>query len=148
MTKLLSVIDPRDRLAKARRTELMAYAASHGIKLDENMPADLMRSQLRERGLTRPDIPHRVLGAPKDGVGVSTPVQAKADNEISTEADLARQWQAEQAKAQQVQAEGKSLDDMTINELRAKGKELGIKFERRDTMPTMREKIQAKVNGQ
>lgn len=139
MTKLLTVIDPRDRLSKARRSELLRYATANGVSFDESMPADLMRAQLRTKGLVRPDIAARVLGAPKEGLGKGVE-QAQGANEVNATEDLMRQYQAQNGQ----KPAGKPVADMSINELRAEAKRLDIKVERRDNMLSLREKIEAK----
>lgn len=121
MTAILkSIEDPRDSLDKARRVELVPFAKTHGLNVDENTPAILIRHMLRQKGVHRIAIPERVLGG-------QAPGNDRA-NDIDAVADLARQYQ----------------NSSDINSLRAECKRLGIKLSRRDTMDSMR----AKINGE
>lgn len=150
--QILRTEDPRDRLAKARRTELVKFARANGMKdIDPNMPAELIRGILRQCGLTNIQIPNRVLGQPNQPHGnaplqsSNAPVVPTQGIEVNALADLARQYKAEQerAAASGVDESGKPLKDMSINELRKICQGLGIHLGRRDNMATMREKIEA-----
>lgn len=128
---LNKIEDPRDNLEKARRPELFAFAQANRVPeiVTEDMPAVVMRTILRNKGLSRISIPRRPLGLP---------VQAQMEpgqkvQEVDAAADLARQWQAE----------SKPVSEMGITDLRKACKERGIKMERRDNMQTLR----AKLNG-
>lgn len=145
--------DPRDSLSKARRTELVKFSRAQGFKnIDPNMPAELIRHLLRQNGVRSIPIPQRLLGqpnqphanAPLHASNVSPPQTNGV--EVSAMVDLARQFAQEQRTAPAAD-EAKPLKDMGINELRARGKELGIKFERTDNIPKMRDKIEAKLNN-
>lgn len=152
--QLNRIDDPRDSLAKARRSELVIFARQNNVKdIDPNMPADLIRHKLRTMGLTRIQIPTRILGQPNQPHGnarvsaSNAPVIPTSGVEIGAMADLERQWRQESA-APAPKAEAPSLKNMGINELRSLGKSMGIKFERTDNMPKMRIKIEAKRNAQ
>lgn len=138
--QLNRIDDPRDPLSKARRSELVKYARANGIKeIDPDMPALLMRDILRRRGLTRPPIPNRPLGAQvQNGLPAIAAGAQQGGVEADALADLARQYQ-QQRQPPPPLAPGKS----GINELRAECKRLGIKLSRRDNMNSMREKIEA-----
>lgn len=147
--QLNRIDDPRDQLAKARRSELVKFARQNGVKdIDPNMPANLIRHKLRSMGLTRIMIPTRILGQPNQPHGnakvsaSNAPVIPTSGVEVSAMADLERQWRQEAAAPKPV--EGPPLKSMGINELRAECKRLDIKLERRDNMVSMREKIEAK----
>lgn len=150
--QLHKIDDPRDRLAKARRSELVKFARANNVtEIDPNMPAELMRGILRSKGLTRIQIPDRVLGHPNQPHGnaplhaSNAPVTPTQGVEVNALADLERQWKQEQAGPRApAPAEEKPLKDMSINELRKVCQGLGIHLGRRDNMVTMREKIEAK----
>lgn len=128
--------DPRDSLDRARLSELVRYARANGLTgISSDMPAILIRRQLRDRGLTRINIPPRTLGHTEAAPIVETP-PAAGGSIVDAEADLARQFE-QQPKA-------KTTAQMSINELRAECHRLGIKLSRRDNMITMR----AKIDGQ
>jgi hypothetical protein len=134
--QLNRIDDPRDPLSKARRSELVRYARANGVKeIDPDMPALLMRDILRRRGLTRPPIPNRPLGAQ---VQNGLPAVGTQQNGVEADAlaDLARQYQQQRQPPL-------APSTMGINELRAECKRLGIRLSRRDNMNSMREKIGA-----
>lgn len=139
MTAILkSVEDPRDQLERARRYELVSYARANGMaEINADMPAILIRRKLRARGFTRPPIPNRILGMPE-----RSPAQdvTSAGPDIDAADDLERQFAR---PAISVVAERKPLTEMTLGELNAEMKRLGIKRERRDNMVAMRAKIEA-----
>lgn len=156
---LNKVEDPRDTLAKARRWELVQLAKANGVsEIDADMPADLMRTILRQKGVTRVQIPPRPLGQQNQPNArkmyrngqLLTPPPAPARQEqqkvveVNADADLMRQWQQERAAQKNAEAApAKPLDQMGINELRNECKRLGIHVERRDNMQTMKAKIEA-----
>jgi hypothetical protein len=106
-----------------------------------NMPADLMRKILRGKGLNTIPIPNRMLGGPPGHV-MPTAAVTTDSIEVDAEADLERQWRAQQAQ-EQPRAET-NPDKMTIGELRTACKTRGIKMDRRDNMITLREKVRGK----
>lgn len=142
--QLNKIDDPRDALSKARRDELRRYGKSNGIEFPVDMPAILMRDMLRNRGLTRINIPPRPLGAQNEGAPSAGIEQPKNGIEADALADLARQWQ----QGQPVQTAAEPVRSTGINELRAECKRLGIKLSRRDNMDSMRAKIEAGRNGE
>lgn len=137
--------DPRDSLDRARLSELVRYARANGLTgISSDMPAILIRRQLRDRGLTRINVPPRTLGHTEAAAIVETP-PAAGGSIVDAEADLARQFEQQQAVPTLPYAGGsKNLAKMSINELRAECRRLGIKLSRRDNMITMR----AKIDGQ
>lgn len=150
--QILRTEDNRDSLQKARRSELVKFARQSGVKdIDPNMPANLIRHKLRTLGLTRIQIPTRILGQPNQPHGnakvsaSNAPVIPTSGVEVSAMADLERQWRQE-ASAPKA-AEAPTIKGMGINELRAECKRLDIKLERRDNMVSMREKIEAVRNA-
>lgn len=135
--QLKSVDDPRDRLDRAHRIELIRFAQQNGVtEVDPEMPAILMRQILRRRGLTNIDIPPRLLGQTQRGGAVVANTQERT---VATDAaaDLAKQWE------NQKKAKVETKAPETINELRAAVKAKGIRLSRRDTMETLK----AKLNG-
>jgi len=137
--QLNRIDDPRDPLSKARRDELRRYARKNGIEVHPDMPALLLRDLLRQRGLTRPPIPNRPLGAQVQNGLPALPSGGQQNGvEADAIADLARQYQQQRQPPPPL-----APSTMGINELRAECKRLGIKLERRDNMNSMREKIGA-----
>lgn len=136
--QLLSIIDPRDNLEKARRTELVAFARQNGVaNIDEQTPAIVIRKMLRTLGLTRIRIPDRVLGQPTlaaSGFAAVDDVPGAVVNEVSVEDDLARQYERTTAK---------NAHQMNYNELRREGRRLGLKFGRKDNLPIIKAKVAA-----
>lgn len=152
--QLNKIDDPRDKLAKARRSELVRYARANGIQTFEFMgqtfnpsfaDAEITRAYLRSVGLRNPPIPNRALGQINQPHGnakesaSSAPIPPTNGVEVSALAHL-----VQQSKRPDPVVEPPSLNQMGINELRSLGKSLGIKFTRKDNMPTMRDKIEAK----
>lgn len=155
MLTLKSIDDPRDVLSRMRRWELVQYARRHNVtEINPDMPGPLIASILRSKGLTGRDapVPPRPLGKQNqpharrlynaDGspkVHQARPQAQEAVGEVNAEADLMRQWQEQQQRAQQPAPRAES----PINALRAECKRLGIKLDRRDNMQTMKAKIEA-----
>jgi hypothetical protein len=148
---LKSIDDPRDALDRAKRPALVAFARANGMKhITEQMPAILIRRELRQNNLTHIPQPPSRLGQPPGGAGgkafVPAPDGAAA---VDAEADLARQFaqyqQADPAVPAPVLA--KPLAEMNINELGAEMKRLQIKRVRTDNMESMRVKIAAHRAG-
>lgn len=130
--QLKSVDDPRDRLDKASRVELIKFAQQNSVaEIDPEMPAILMRELLRSKGLTNINIAPRLLGQPR-GRAVVAGEQANVPVMNST-ADLARQWQEQQKQ--------KPKRVHEFNDLRAECKRLGIKISRRDNMTVLKTKM-------
>src|SRR5262245_14880558 len=141
--KLDRIDDPRDSLDKAHRLELVRFANANGMKeINENMPAILIRRELRKKGLTNIRIPKRPLGAqnPPPAENSENVVQASADD------DLARQYSQPQPSHRRYRrlVERPKLE---INILRDKCKSLGIKMERRDGTNSLKAKIEAYEKG-
>lgn len=153
-------VDPRDNLAKARRWELEQYAKANNVtEISEDMPAPLMRSILRAKGLTRIPVPPRPLGAQNqpharkmyDSKGnfiqpPATPFQPSGNGaEVDSTSDLMRQWLADKAKenAAPVAAPAASIDTMSIGDLRKACKAQGVPMVRTDNMKSLREKLKA-----
>lgn len=137
---LKRIDDPRDALDKARRPELVAFARAHGLnEISSDMPAMLIRKRLRSAGLTRISVPDRRLGSMPDVPTSITPPPPSAveggGKVVDVMDDLERQFS--------VPALRKAVVHMSINELRAEMKRLGIKAERRDNIIIMRSKIEA-----
>ena len=86
MTLVLNKIDdPRDNLEKARRMELYRFAKEHGLDVTEEMPAILIRYELRRRGLTNIKIPVRILGAQNQGQAIGPAVQPQRRQRLGGE---------------------------------------------------------------
>lgn len=137
--QLLSVIDPRDNLEKARRSELIAYARANGVvDITEQMPAMLIRKKLRALGLDRIRIPERTYAQPslaarpldEDGL------VAEGTTGVTTDAadDLERQFLATAPR---------NPHTMAYNELRRQARELGVKLARKDNMAAIKAKVAA-----
>jgi hypothetical protein len=163
--------DPRAPLQKATRYELIAYArankleqpivATYGRQID-NIPADLLRVELKQRGLTRPPMRPRTLGLPTGEVMPEGPITSGP--EVDAVADLKRQFLAQPAapaappRPASVQSSpvpaptaavpqgwttpDKPIAHWGINDLRWECRRLGIKVDRRDNKITMRQKIE------
>jgi len=148
---LNKIEDPRDNLEKATRRELFLFARENKVSdISDEMPAILMRDILRRRGLTRIRIPPRPLGAMNGGGKGSAGPAVPETNGVEADAiaDLARQW-AQQARAPEAQEPAApTLATMDINALRRVCKAEGIPMGRRDRMPDLVAKIEAKRNGQ
>lgn len=140
---LNKIDDPRDNLEKAHRLELVKFAHAHGMKeISEMMPAILIRSHLRAKGLTNIRITPRPLGSQG---GAPAPSSNQKVTEIDAAADLARQFAAQQAAPKP--GRPKRFNRLVerpkseINKLRDECKRLGIHMERRDRMPDLKRKI-------
>jgi hypothetical protein len=145
--------DPRDNLGKARRYELGVWAEQNGHRNFSFMgkqwnayeaPAEITREFLRSVRLVNIRIPDRPLGQPVPHPSASqdAPVVPSQIPSMGALAHLAAQDQVPAPVLEET-----PLKDMSINELRAEGKRLGVKFERTDNMPKMRDKIEAARNG-
>jgi hypothetical protein len=159
--------DPRSPLQKATRYELIAYARANGVadaivaawhRQIDNIPADILRDELRSRGLTRPPMRPRTLGLPNGNTAPSDIAAASSGPEIDAIADLKRQFLSQPAapapappRPVPVQssidpapaAPTTPLAHMSILELGREMKRLNIKRDRRDNMIIMRQKIEA-----
>jgi hypothetical protein len=159
--QLSIIVDPRDTLDKARRSELARYAVINGVEeIKPTMPAMLMRKILRSRGLVNPSIPVRKLGAMNTsatGLVENAPASEPEGKieQVSATDDMMEQWLEEEKQAVEVKDENevpalaaptpaKAIVNMTINELRKACQARGIKLARRDNMITLR----AKLNGE
>lgn len=149
MTLILKDIDdPRDALSKARRYELAKFAEANGVKeIDPNMPAELMRRILRQKGLTRIKIPPRILGQPNqphaNSVGVEAGVQPRGI-EADAVADLARQYAQQRtggALLDEKSSTDKPVNDMTFNELHAECRAKSLKRDRGMNTEQLRELV-------
>lgn len=147
---LNKIDDPRDNLERARQAELVRFAQSHGLKhITDQVPAILIRAELRQRGLTNIRIPPRPLGATNQPNPIAPGPGAKIV-EVNAAADLARQFAQQQARPPDphpIKPERpKRLVERPkseINRLRDQCKALGIKMDRRDRMPDLKAKIEA-----
>jgi hypothetical protein len=130
--QLLTSVDPRDNLEKAKRMELFRFARQNGIKeIEEAMPAMLMRKILRSRGMTNIRVPDRPLASTRPtSMEAMTTSQV---NVIDAETDLERQYMAEK--------QASDFDAMPMNELRAECKRRGIKMSRTDNLQSLRDKL-------
>lgn len=129
--QLNKVFDPRDRLDKARRKELEMFAHENGVsEITEGMPALVMRRILRQRNITNITIPNRSLGSSDKPNG---PSLEAATSEINADDLLMAEWEEE-----------KPVDEMNIQELRKKCKEMGMKQAPTDNTESLR----ARLNGQ
>jgi hypothetical protein len=154
-------VDPRDNLDKAHRRELVEFARANGLEVSEDMPADDiegkpgtgLRNFLRAKGVTRIAIPRRSI----DGRGTEKtfslkarkPAPPLATSDEWNEFQQFKAWKASQhgqaAPAAPIPvASDKSVEAMSINELRDACKTRGIKMERRDNMASLK----AKLNGE
>ncbi len=137
------IIDPRGSLEKARRLELYRFAVENKVsEIKETMPADLMRGILRSKGLTNIAVPNRELGTMQPTYttpnshrsGQAQPRRPDVIATVDAEADLAKQWAAQEAAT-------KAVSSMTITELRQECKRRGIKMARTDKMTDLRAKL-------
>ena len=136
--QLKSIDDPRDRLDKAHRIELIRFAQQNGVaEIDPEMPAILMRDILRRKGLTNIQVPNRMLGQParRDAAVVSG---AQSNVPLTdAAADLAKQWQAQ--KQTVVEKPAKRVNEFV--EIRSKLKKMRIPFRRNNTMQELKAKL-------
>ncbi len=156
--QLKSIDDPRDNLEKAHRPELVRFARANGLThITEDMPAILIRHELRTRRLTNIRIPPRPLGAQQnhpDALAASPQPQNVV--EVNAAADLARQYEQQLANQREPEPESiqrarppkypnrlKPRPPQEINQLRDECKRLGIKMERRDGKAQLKAKIEA-----
>lgn len=131
--------DPRDRLQKADRWELVEYAKANGVVLPygENTPHLISEQILRGRGLTNPPIRDVPLGsAPVLGFD-----HQPASQTVDAASDFARQF-AQQAADPPYQPV--KTAKLSINELRNECKKRGIKLSRRDRIEDMKAKLDGK----
>lgn len=155
---LNKIEDPRSNLQKAKRRELVDFALKNGVTqisgfpVNDGTPADILRAELRQRGLTRIDIPLRVLGAqnqPGTGLKYQNRMQAPGGTvaptgvTVDAGADMRRQFEAEQTRHAAETKWRAELAAMGINELGAEMKRLKIHRDRKDNKETMRAKITA-----
>lgn len=147
--QLLTVVDPRDRLEKARLDVLIKFARANGIDslhgkpIDQN-PAILIRKELRQRRLTNIPIQDRPLGS------MAVPA-TMADNGPGVDAsdDLARQFKTQAppppppATAPKPPKQTRLMErpKQEINVLRDECKRLGIPMGRRDSKADLKAKI-------
>lgn len=171
---LKNIDDPRDNLDKAHRLELVRYANARGMdEVTEQMPAILIRKQLRAKGFTDIKIPQRTLGMMQPGTNLESngaaepktkaPIVASPPPqgvEVDAADDLERQFAATvkvKPRAKPApKAEPKPLStlhdrwktmplaDMGINDLRWACREHDIKLGRRTNKPEMRGLLEAK----
>lgn len=142
---LKDFVEPHNRpaLDRATRDELLAYAKTKGMKLDANMPRDLIIQILREKGYTDIKAAVRIMGMPIGYVGDDGIPQQPGNpvKTVSAADDLKRQWEQSQAIAEKRSDALRSLADMSMKELRDQAKTRGIKLTRTDTMQSIREKL-------
>lgn len=150
---LNKIDDPRDNLEKAHRMELVKFARAHGLNhISEQMPAILIRQELRSRNLTNIRIPPRPLGAQSHPPAMADAAQPQNVVQVNAAADLARQYasqlpqQASPPPPPKQNGRFKRLVERPkseINQLRDQCKALGIKMGRRDNMAILKAKIEA-----
>lgn len=140
---LTRIDDPRDSLERARKRELVAFAQQKGIEaIRPEMPAILIRRELRKMGLTRIDVPNRPLGGspqrPDRAPGADENVPA-----IDASDDLARQFAAAAPPKPELPARvAKGVAGIKeIARLRKLAHSKGIKIDPHDTIHTLRMKI-------
>lgn len=141
--------DPRDALEKATRDELVQFAHAKGQSdISEMMPAVVIRKTLRERGLTNINIPNRPLGAYTNSAklfglvdGPPVPPQSQPQQQKALDADelLMAEWKNKQ--------ESPAVESMTMGELRAHCKRVGIKMARTDNMETLKAKLRGNATS-
>lgn len=155
---LNKIEDPRDNLEKAKLGELVRFANANGLRhVTYDMPAILIRQELRSRNLTNIQIPRRPLGAQNQGPAMAPSPPPAPSNvvEVNAAADLARQYAQQQAQptppplpkvTPRPEPKFKRLvprPRQEINILRDECKRLGIKMDRRDRLPDLKAKIEA-----
>lgn len=152
--QLQFIDDPRDALNKATRYELFKFARDNGVtEIEEGMPALYMRQVLRSRGLTRINIPDRVLGTPGGVPGareIANPSSPADTTTVDAVSDLQRQWMAQKIRDETEAAAPKpqtNTEHTTIGSLRQAAKAAGIKLVRTDTAEVIRQKLKAIDNG-
>lgn len=141
---LNKIEDPRDNLSKATRYQVWKFAKANGIDFPEGTPADIVRAELRRRGLRNIAVNRPELGAQNSGEAGAAVVPPSNGKEVDALADITAQWERDR---QRDLASGKTKrpdrgNQMT--ELRLKARELHIKVDRRDNVKTLRAKIEAK----
>ena len=152
MTLVLHRIDdPRDALSKARRKPLENFARDAGIaEIAPGMPAELMKRIIRLKGYierfkewaARNQIVNQPLGGAKPQPA-DAPV---ADNAVTADDDLMRQWMVqhktnEEAKQEHEPEQIVSVAKMSITQLRQECKKRKIPMKRTDNMNILREKL-------
>lgn len=143
---LKDFVEPHNRpaLDRATRDELLAYAKTKGMKLDANMPRDLIIQILREKGFTDIKAAVRIMGMPIGYVGDDGIPQQPGNpvKTVSAADDLKRQWEQQQVqKPTTFREPGLNVNELTMKDLRAIAKSRGIKLTRTDTMQSIREKL-------
>lgn len=158
---LKSIDDPRTSLDKARRGELYRFALANGVNelrfggtvlpINDGTPAELLRHELRSRGLTNIEIPRRVLGQPEPQprlrssngnpltVQAQTPAEKKEPPVVNATADLMRQYQSNAFAPPEPE-----YDTMKRFELAKLCKAKGIAMERTDKKEDLVEKLRGK----
>lgn len=157
-------VDPRDVLDRSRRRELVEYAQANGlVQITEAWPADLIREELRARGLTRiPVTQHRPIGAIMQvrtyplGKTPPAPPPPSSPNPngitVSANADLRRQFLQEQAAAAAsppppLPAAAKPVEKMGFNDLQKFCTENKIPRARKENTESLRAKVKAFLDG-
>lgn len=154
-----TVDDPRDNYEKLRRIELVRHGVEHGVDVNENMPAMLIRHRLRAANIPPPAVvPYRPLGIDRgqdtspNSHRLSMPMAAPPPPNapavsVDAIADLERQF-ANPAPLPPYEGDPKPtsvpvipLIPTNIVDLRRECKRLGIKMDRRDRMPDLIRKI-------
>lgn len=149
---LARIDDPRTPMQRARKSELLAFAKANGVAdVNENMPADVIRLVLTQRGLTNIRVPNRPLGMPKAAQDAMP--QLPAGNSVDATAHMLKQYQsgAYSAPAEEVETvEEKEFDDAIplekrkINHLRHNCIALGLKLGRKTTKQDMLDMLNGK----
>ena len=154
--QLLNIIDPRDNLEKAKRRELLDFAHAHGLNhLTSEMPAILIRKQLRAHGLTNIKVPSRPLGKVETSGSLTADQAVSDENIVSIDAadDLARQYGLEPIEEKPIEEpKAKPMPKNTniITEhanLKKECKARGIKIARTDTREMLKAKLGGKISS-
>lgn len=152
---LNKIQDPRSPLERVRRRDLRKWIEqnknhdSRLEKIDPWMPHILMVKELHSMGIHNIDGPIHRLGMPDNPkVTVDEVTDAPNGNSNATEVDhaslLAAEWKPPKSINDiKVPAELKSIDDMTLAELRREVKKRGLKQKRTDKADDLR----ARLNG-
>lgn len=156
--RLNSVDDARTPLERATRGELIKFARMRGVKIDQQMPAILMRQILYRNGCAdiEKEFPYLLRRTVGQINGVNAHHYKKQEYDISggistdSASDLERQWKAQHAQPEDPVPIPEKLptpppvERMKMHELRRLCKDAGIKFTPSDKAATLR----ARLNGE
>jgi hypothetical protein len=145
------LLDPRGPWARARRIELIRYAAELGIQeISEEMPKEVIVKILQSRGIQPPSVPPRFVGALADSRSGDTSPTSHHYNgsQVPKIAERAVEINADDLALQEWKKSREKPKELTFNEMRAELKASGVKLDRRWRMAEVRAQLEKLRSGQ